>query len=451
MYRRERLVPHRRASAWLSCAALMVGLSACGQVENDDINQEGRSLAVAGEFEVVGFPAQLGERPHSIYVDTMREQYAPNGFTPHAVMAAVPRVIYMNKDGATLSSGWSDSGTNVSSLVDNTVNYPAWSVSASGWNQVMSCMTDIFAPFNITITDVRPSSGDFIMSMIGGYPQNVGFQQGVGGVSPFSCGIIDRSVVFTFAEVYGSDYRGICETAAQEAAHSFGLDHEYLCADPMTYLYGCGNKTFQNTNAQCGEYSARACQCGGSTQNSVEMLSAASGPADVQAPLVEITFPANNATVAPGFQVNANASDNNTVTRVELYIDGTLAGTRSSAPWNFSTSGSLSDGAHSVRVVASDGANETDATINVTVDNGAPPEDPPDDPPGDDPPGDDPPGDDPPGDDPPGTDPPGDDPQDEGPAPLVGGCSSTSTSNGLPQAALLLMAAMLLWRRRREA
>ncbi len=445
---------------WLVCATLWLGVSACGQVEDDARDDNGNVVPARMDLEVVGFPAELGERPHSIYVDVLREQHATEGFTPHAEMAQVPRIIYMNKDGATLSSGWSDSGQNISSLVDSTVNYPAWNVSASGWNQVMSCMTDIFAPFNITITDQRPASGDYIMSMMGGYPQNVGFQQGVGGVSPFSCGIIDRSIVFTFTEVYGGNYRAICETAAQEAAHSFGLDHEYLCADPMTYLNGCGNKTFQNTNAQCGEYSARACQCGGSTQNSVQMLMDASGPADINAPNVVITAPANNATVPPGFAVSANATDDNTVTKVELYVNGSLAGTRTSAPWTFNTSSSLSDGAYSVTVRAYDGANQSDATINVTVDNGndPPPDDPPpDDPPPSDPPPSDPPGDDPPpsdpppGDDPPGT-PPGDDsPGDDGPAPLVGGCSSAGTSNGLPQAALLLLAAMLLWRRRRDA
>jgi MYXO-CTERM domain-containing protein len=95
---------------------------------------------------------------------------------------------------------------------------------------------------------------------------------GVGGVSPFSCGTINNSIVFTFAVVYGTAYRDICETSAQEIAHSFGLDHEHLCSDPMTYLTGCGNKSFQNVAAPCGEYSNRACMCGGNTQNSVALL-----------------------------------------------------------------------------------------------------------------------------------------------------------------------------------
>jgi MYXO-CTERM domain-containing protein len=104
--------------------------------------------------------------------------------------------------------------------------------------------------------------------------------QGVGGVSPFTedCGVIPNSIVFTFAGVYGSAYRDICETAAQEVSHSFGLDHEYQCKDPMTYLSGCGDKAFQDNLERCGEYSARTCWCGGTTQNSVAMLRERLGP-----------------------------------------------------------------------------------------------------------------------------------------------------------------------------
>ena len=40
---------------------------------------------------------------------------------------------------------------------------------------------------------------------------------------------------------------------AQETGHTFGLDHAFLCADPMTYLDGCTlPKQFQDvdTSAQ---------------------------------------------------------------------------------------------------------------------------------------------------------------------------------------------------------
>ena len=69
-----------------------------------------------------------------------------------------------------------------------------------------------------------------------------------------------------------------CEIAAQEIAHAYGLDHEFLCDDPMTYLSGCGRKTFQDRTVSCGEYSARACKCSGQ-QNSYRALIDRLGPA----------------------------------------------------------------------------------------------------------------------------------------------------------------------------
>jgi uncharacterized protein (TIGR03382 family) len=63
---------------------------------------------------------------------------------------------------------------------------------------------------------------------------------------------------------------------AQEIAHSFGLDHEMLPADPMTYLDYPGERTFQNEMASCGEFSDRACGINGmmcrQRQNSVALL-----------------------------------------------------------------------------------------------------------------------------------------------------------------------------------
>ena len=76
------------------------------------------------------------------------------------------------------------------------------------------------------------------------------------------------------ADVYGTSSGGLqslCETVTQEVAHAFTLDHELLCEDPMTYLDGCGAKSFQNVLAPCGEYEERPCSCGDPAgQNSVQ-------------------------------------------------------------------------------------------------------------------------------------------------------------------------------------
>jgi uncharacterized protein (TIGR03382 family) len=63
---------------------------------------------------------------------------------------------------------------------------------------------------------------------------------------------------------------------AQEIAHSYGLDHQMLPSDPMTYLDYDGDRTFQDQAAACGEFEARPCGIAGNIcraqQNSVLLL-----------------------------------------------------------------------------------------------------------------------------------------------------------------------------------
>lgn len=184
-----------------------------------------------------------------------------------------PYLLYLNRGGGTYTPGRNDSRSNQSTVVDQEVTIPSWPVSESGWRQVMDCVRAIWRPYNVVITDEDPGDVPHLENVVGGRPRLLGLGPNVGGVSPFArnCGVIDNSVVFTFADLFGANYRAVCETAAHEFAHSFGLDHEYLCRDPMTYLSGCGAKSFQDEAAACGENAPRACACS-DTQNSVQVL-----------------------------------------------------------------------------------------------------------------------------------------------------------------------------------
>jgi len=289
-----------------------------------------------------------------------------------ALPAAAPTVFFINKNGGTYRPGNDDARNNYSSIVDGVSVISPWQVSSGGWNEVKSCLVDMFARWNVTITDTDPGASTAHFELvIAGSPQDIGMGSGVGGVSPFTndCSVIPNSIVYTFAEVYGSDYQAICETAAQEIAHSFGLDHEFLCQDPMTYLGNCGDKTFQDVNASCGEYSARACYCNGNTQNSVSMLNARIGVAPSnQPPTVTITSPGNGDTLEPGFAVTANASDDTAVARVEFSVDGTPASTDTTAPYGFGSDVGLADGSHTIEATAFDAQGASgSASITVTV------------------------------------------------------------------------------------
>ncbi|HEV7554934.1 MAG TPA: hypothetical protein VGO00_05715, partial [Kofleriaceae bacterium] len=146
--------------------------------------------------------------------------------------------------------------------------------------------------FDITVTDEDPGTTPHIEAVIGGYPADVGLPDNVAGVSPFTedCGIIEGSIVFTFANALPDDAQTVCEIVSQELAHSFGLDHEMLPQDPMTYLDYDGDRTFQDETASCGEFTERPCGINGSTcranQSSVQLLQQRVGkPATKQAPV----------------------------------------------------------------------------------------------------------------------------------------------------------------------
>jgi hypothetical protein len=105
-------------------------------------------------------------------------------------------------------------------------------------------------------------------------------------------------------------------------------------------------------------------------QGRVTTSAAVSITADIIAPTVVLTAPANGATVGGNVAVTAAAADDTTVARVEFYDGATLIATATSAPWAavWITS-AVPAGPHTLKARAYDTAgNATDsATVNVTV------------------------------------------------------------------------------------
>jgi hypothetical protein len=250
-----------------------------------------------------------------------------------------PLKVFLNRNGGTYRPGQDDSRQNTSIVPRQPSTIGAWTFGDVAWANLMACVTAQFSPFNVTIVDQEPASNErYVEHVVGGRPQDVGLPNGVGGVAPidnFNCSVLDVAINFTFAEVYGGNVQAICETAAQEIAHSFSLDHELHCPDPMTYLGGCGDKSFRDVNAQCGEFQPRACNCNRVNQNSVQLLLEKLGPAggtvtpppspESVPPVVSITSPAEGATLAQNSTVivTATATDNVGIAATELLWDFT--------------------------------------------------------------------------------------------------------------------------------
>lgn len=90
--------------------------------------------------------------------------------------------------------------------------------------------------------------------------------------------------------------------------------------------------------------------------------------ADTTPPSTYITSPVNNVTVSGIISVSVSASDNVGVSKVELYINGTLFASDSSSPFSFTwDTTKLTDGSYSLKVLAYDSAGNAGQSASVTV------------------------------------------------------------------------------------
>ncbi len=100
----------------------------------------------------------------------------------------------------------------------------------------------------------------------------------------------------------------------------------------------------------------------------------ASVSTDTTVPTASITSPASGASVSGAVTVSAQATDNVSVSKVELYKDGALYATTLTAPYTFFWDTTLTaDGAHTLSAKAYDSSGNvtTSTTLSVIVANGA--------------------------------------------------------------------------------
>lgn len=193
------------------------------------------------------------------------------------------KTIFLERRAITLTPGMDDGPANVSSVLSTAANkptkLPGWKGSNASWTKVVACVKDLFSPFDVEVTDKPPTHRDYVLTVIGGRPGDLGIKsKNIGGLAPFNGKVISRPVVFAFSAQLNHNVRAICETVAMEVAHAYGLDHGYLCKDVMTYLTGCGTKKFIDKDVPCGESKKRACEGGAATQNSYQWLMRVLGP-----------------------------------------------------------------------------------------------------------------------------------------------------------------------------
>lgn len=301
-----------------------------------------------------------------VWKNTVRR--APAAAAP---LTGVSHVLYLNDclpDGCTVTPGNDDSRTDRSSIPQQQVVLSAFPYGDQYWNNLVECVKQTYAPFDIQITTEDPGDAPHFEVMVGGRATQLhpGLQ-GAGGVAPFiDCSTTANNVIsFVFAEEV-NNLNFLCGAVAQESSHVWGLDHEMNADDPMTYLELGSHKVFQDDDAACGEFDPRGCQCGGSTQNSVQFLNDRFGPATLLPASLAITAPAENQWVKPGFPVRAALDSQLSFAGGTLSVDGAQTQTIASGPIAFNAPSDLAGGSHTIEVSATDSGDRT-VTDQVTV------------------------------------------------------------------------------------
>jgi hypothetical protein len=205
-----------------------------------------------------------------------------------------PKIIYLNREGATLTAGDDDARRNRSSIVRGAnleaITIPAFAGSPQRWNAVVECVRDRFSPFEVEVVDRRPVGRRYVMAVLGGEPSLLeGGRRDEGahghshasGLAPFNGQVVEDAVVIVFSRRLRENARRTCEVVGMEVAHAYGLDHAIHCGDLMSYLRPCGRRRFRDEDLPCGEREARPCDGtdGATTQNSFRRLLTVLGPA----------------------------------------------------------------------------------------------------------------------------------------------------------------------------
>jgi MYXO-CTERM domain-containing protein len=326
---------------------------------------------------------------------------------PTAVLDS--QVIYLNNcaDGCTITPGNDDAANGVSSIASTTAHLTEFAWQPGEWEAIVKCVQEVYSPYNVTVTDVRPQSV-FNMAVVAGNPEDIGYAQGAGGVAVVSgdCSPRQNSIAYAFAEMAdvfaqedgGNRVWGECWVISQEVAHIYGLDHEYAyvddnssaCNDPMTYREDCGGqKFFRNRAASCGEFGPARPGCGpanncSTAQNSHARLLNIFGPGTptTKAPEAAVLNPHPNDTIANGATVAISASAQRGVAKVELWINGykwaEKAGNafgpmgQTDTTYTIALPGNVPDGVMDIVVKAFDDIGIEGDSTTVTVTKGAP-------------------------------------------------------------------------------
>lgn len=236
--------------------------------------------------------------------------------------------IFLNFFGGELSSGTNAAEMQAGCVGAIPVMYPGYAGNESTALTMIQVFQNAMEPYAVRIAyeDAPPAHLPYSMVMMGGDPTDIGMGSGILGVSCSSdCGDTWwRDTTFAFTEASGSALT-IGNTALQEAAHAFGLDH-IDGSEHIMYPFGTSGEKIWATECtpyndatggiSCTYVHDEFCGEDSGMQNDDAELLAFFGPnaPDVEPPVVTITEPAEDVIELPSgtlVDIAAEVSDDN--------------------------------------------------------------------------------------------------------------------------------------------
>ena len=300
-----------------------------------------------------------------------------------ATLATGPAgTIFVNFDGVELTKTAAftddDATTNTSWLYGG--SFDAYGASPKR-AAIMQALRSDWSRYDVVVTDVRPSSGDYTMAVVSPTSPEA---PGIVGFAPVDCWDASTHANVTFAFHSADDDYSATATAttiSQEVAHSFGLEHVDEPSDIMNPTNGGGDPRFSDAcqpvlgHSFCGEQHAEFCPVG--QQNAHAELTAMFGPAqgDTPAPAASIVAPVDGSSVEPGSTVVVELAVSSEVELggLVLFHNGERVGQPTgNQPFRWTLS-DVEFGMHELYVVAVDSAGNETSTAVVTLGAGVDP------------------------------------------------------------------------------
>ncbi len=283
----------------------------------------------------------------------------------------VPATLFLNFDGAVLNDNAEDARNN-GTLIGWKGTFDAYG-DGPKQTAIMQAVRQDWLPFNATITDTRPTTGDYTMVMVG--PTN--FTDGSLGIALLDCANswTSNNIVFAFHHADdGFTAAATATTVSQEIAHSYGLEHVDDDADLMYPYNNGGDPGFTNTchpvveaagiGILCTEQHEGSCGYADQQNGHAELMRfVGPRPADMSPPSVRFTAPQSGDEFAAGepFVLAVDANDDDGVVAVELLAAGELVAADDAAPFSWEVTGAP-PGTYHFEAVAYDAAGNTTTT-----------------------------------------------------------------------------------------